>query len=120
MRKQNVKRILALSALSYNLEDEAASPTWWAIRNSIGIVAPRARTEMRGIAAQVVAQDDLDWTVFRVPIMSNGSAESPIHAGKMGEERCGWYTVTRASLSRWLISEIREPHFIRQCPAVCN
>lgn len=75
---------------------------------------------MAAIAKLVAAQDDLDWTVFRVPHLNDGSADLPVWAGLLGPEYKGSLELSRPSQARWLLKEIEERAWIKGAPSLGN
>lgn len=126
MRDAGVKRILALSTPSaFKVQGEAENQPWkwWFSMLFPPLIVPEGHAEMVGIARAVSELDDgWDWTVFRVPYLSNGGDESlQAMAGELG--RNGFTTNTtldRGSLVRWLLQELDEKKWIRGAPALAN
>lgn len=69
-------------------------------------------------------QADLDWTGFRVPHLNDGAAGLEVEAGVLGGEGEGEYKgsfeLSRGSLGRWVMEELREGRWIRGCPVVSD
>lgn len=120
MTAQGVKRILALSTLSYPVSSEQKSWTFWLPGFMPPIFVPQGDAEMVAIARNVTAQSDLDWAVFRVPHLNNGSADLSVTAGLLGPEYKGTTELSRASLTRWVMEEIKKGEWIKGAPAVGN
>ena len=70
------------------------------------ILLPQANAEMVAIAKAVAAEDELDWTIFRVPYLNEGSADLPVWAGLLGPDYKGSLQLSRASQARWILKEI--------------
>lgn len=70
----------------------------------------------------MLVQDDLDWTVFRVPVLTNGSGDLPVSAGFLSSSDYagGGWSLSRASLAKWVIEEVKSPKWIKQLPALSN
>lgn len=142
MRAHRVKRIIALSTpsscvlpddkvslscarmLEATLKDLCASQwswTWWSAITFPDVVVPQGHAEMSKIAEMVSAQDDFDWTVFRVMFLTNGSAENTVHAASvLTPDFPGSTTISRASFGRWVLDEIASPKHIKDKPVLGN
>ena len=85
------------------------------------VVVPQGNAEMVGIAQAVAAQSHLDWTVFRVPFLNDGPADTPVSAGLRGAaDYKGSMQLARASLARWLLQEIKDRAWVQQAPVLGN
>ena len=120
MRAQGIKRILALSTPSYYVETEEHSWAWWLYLCIPPLMVPQGSAEMVAIGKNVAAQTDFDWTVFRVPQLTNGDGDLPVFAGLIGPEYKGKRALSRASQARWVLQEIEERNWIKGAPALGN
>jgi hypothetical protein len=84
------------------------------------LFVPQANAEMVAIAEAVAAEEDLNWTIFRVPHLNEGNADFPVWAGLLGPDYKGSLELSRASQARWLLKEIDERAWIRAAPALGN
>jgi hypothetical protein len=62
--------------------------------------------------------DQVEWTVFRVPILRNGEARE-VHAGFVGDKGVG-VMLERKALAEWVLKEMEERNWVGKCPAVSN
>jgi hypothetical protein len=72
------------------------------------------------IATATVAQADLDWTIFRVPLLNDNDADLTLWAGLLGPTFRGTNYLNRGSLARWVLDEIEERNWVRKAPASEN
>lgn len=82
-------------------------------------MVPQGNAEMVTIA-EVVAGSDIDYTIFRVPHLTEDSADLPVYAGFLGPDYKGSTNLSRASQARWILREIEDRVWIRQAPALGN
>lgn len=120
MREKHVKRILALSTPVHGVPGEAKNWTWTAFSLMPAVMVPQGNAEMAAIGAQVAAQDDLDWTVFRVPFLTEASADLEVHAGLLGPDYKGSTSLSRPSLAKWILQEVQEGKWIKRSPVLGN
>jgi hypothetical protein len=81
---------------------------------------PQGNAEMMAIAKAVAAEDELDWTIFRVPHLNEGNADLPVWAGLLGPDYKGSLELSRGSQARWLLQEIEERAWIKGAPSLGN
>ncbi|KAJ6631158.1 hypothetical protein B0H10DRAFT_2427608 [Mycena sp. CBHHK59/15] len=120
MKAKGVTRILALSTPSFSPVPETFS-LGWSLYGAIPKVAvPQGNAEMVAIAETVAAEHDLDWTIFRVPHLTEEGADLPVWAGLLGPEYKGSKSLSRASMARWVLREIDERAWVKGAPALGN
>ncbi|KAJ7787167.1 hypothetical protein B0H14DRAFT_3581215 [Mycena olivaceomarginata] len=121
MRAKGVKRIFALSTPSFSPDSsEVFSRGWSAFTFMPKVVVPQANAEMVAIAEAVTAADDLDWTVFRIPHLTDKAADLPVAAGLLGPDYKGTFDLSRASLALWILKEIEERKWVKKAPLLAN
>ncbi|KAF2808627.1 NAD(P)-binding protein [Mytilinidion resinicola] len=123
MRSANITRMLALSTPTGLPQPtfEEKSWSWWAAGWFIYLVAPQGNAEMTKIGKLVSSQTDLEWTVFRVPSLTNGSADKVVEVGYLGGKEFNVTAeLTRGSLARWVLGEVEGKEWVGRAPAVAN
>lgn len=64
---------------------------------------------------------ELEWTVFRIPHLTEASADLPVAAGFLGDAKYkGSLSLSRLSQARWILKEIGERKWVRQAPVLGN
>ena len=126
MHEVGVKRILALSTPAFQYPEETKKMTWgaWVQLLMPKVIVPQGNAEMKHIADAVVyagAMDkDLEWTVYRVPMLNHGDANEVVSAGELFKDYTGTWDLSRGSLSKWLLAELKEKKHVRRAPMVGN
>ncbi|KAF2498910.1 NAD(P)-binding protein [Lophium mytilinum] len=122
MRGAGVKRIFALSTPAFEVPGEVRSWGWYLSMKMPPLIVPQGHAEMKGIAEQVAAQTDLDWTVFRVPFLEDekGGPEKEVVVGTLSPEFKGKTTLSREGLCRWLLGEIEKREWVKKAPVLGN
>jgi hypothetical protein len=142
-------RILVLStptAFCYSSERKAMPWKWWFYTCIPILFAPQGNAEMKGIAEAVVkagggssaegaqnqdqdqasqgTQGDhalrLEWTVFRVPHLTDGDPHAKVIAGNLDQAFAGGTDLSRGSLVRWVLKEVQERKWVRRAPLLAN
>lgn len=131
MRAMAVKRILVLSTPSFQVPGENKQMSWgWYLNGMLPVVVvPQGNAEMKGIAHAVMGnslgrleqREGLEATVFRVPLLTEGSRELEVRAFVLGGEgNTENKTLSRRSMVRWLLKELDEKEWIGKSPMLCN
>ncbi|KAJ6440918.1 DDHD domain-containingprotein [Purpureocillium lavendulum] len=129
MRKHEVKRIFAMSTLSYGQSQDSFSAVRWLLISLVFFVGHFAWRTARSIGWTFEERAaDLDWTVFRIAALEGASDEASWRTGREdGESYEGWIgkkgwsaSQNRAALTRWLVDAVEngKGQWIGKMPAV--
>ncbi|KAF7192323.1 hypothetical protein HII31_06355 [Pseudocercospora fuligena] len=114
-----IERILICSTPSFPSPNnhDSFSPLWFFCVSCIRIFFKAAWDEVRGIGAATSSLDvkEIPWTVFRVPMLTNGDPKAT-KARFVGKG--AGLVLSRKSLAVWLLQELEEQKWIGMCPAV--
>lgn len=122
MKENGVKRLIVLSTPSYWVKEKDVG-TWTLSLYGLmpKLFTPQGNAEMVAIAEAVASHaTNLDWTIFRVPHLTDGPVEVPVWAGYAGPNHKGGLNLSRRSLARWVLGEIQEREWIRGVPFLSN
>jgi hypothetical protein len=117
MEGRGVRRLIATSTA--RASDPRDEPSVF-VRLAVAVL----RTFLRHAYDEVVGQaaiirgSDLDWTLVRVPGLTNGRV-GPVRAGYFGVGAVG-FLISRASLAAFLLAQLDDPAWIRGAPAVSS
>jgi nucleoside-diphosphate-sugar epimerase len=127
MREVGVRRIIALSTpggFQYPEETEKMSWGFWLHVLPTRLFVPQGNAEMTQIARVLIlagAQDkELEWTIFRIPMLNNGDANAVVSAGEWYKDYKGGWDLSRGSQARWVLNELEERKHVRRAPMVGN
>jgi hypothetical protein len=127
MQEVNVTRILALSTpASFHTPREGKTMPWkWWFSSWFPIIfTPQGSAEMTAIGRAVAdagkQNQKLEWTVFRVPMLTNGRPEARIIAGELNGAYAGSTELSRGSMVRWVLTEVRERKWVKELPMLGN
>jgi len=84
------------------------------------MLLPQGTAETVALSKAIAAEDELDWTIFRLPRLTDGSADLPVWAGLLGPDFKGALEISRASLARWVLQEIEQRAWIKGAPVLGN
>jgi putative NADH-flavin reductase len=118
MKKTGVRRLIVTSTLS--VKDPNDKPDL-RTRAMVGLV----KTTMNGSYEDIVSvadsirASDLDWTILRLAILSDRPKTGRIRIGYVGSGDVGT-RITRADVAGFMLTQVKNARYIRQCPAISN
>ncbi len=68
--------------------------------------------------AQAVRNSGLDWTLVRIPRLTDGPAKGPAKTGYLG--RGAGMSLSRSNLAAFMLQQAAEPSFVRQAPVLAD
>ncbi|KAF9270552.1 NAD-P-binding protein [Marasmius fiardii PR-910] len=120
MRKRGVKRIFVLGTASNTAEEDKSDIRFAALVAGVATLARNAYKDVVAIGKTVSAAQDLDWTIVRVPILTDKNLRD-FHAGYIGDGRTGTF-LARVGFAVFIIGELFNPHpqWVQKKPMICS
>ncbi|KAG7099555.1 hypothetical protein E1B28_001388 [Marasmius oreades] len=120
MRKCGVKRILALGTASIPAEEDKSDIKFAALVTGVATLARNAYKDMVAIGETISAADDMDWTIVRVPILTDKNVRD-IHTGYIGDGKMGTL-LARVGFAVFVIGELFsvQPQWLQKRPMICS
>jgi putative NADH-flavin reductase len=118
MKKHNIKRIIALGTASVKDGEDKGVFKFRLLVAVVKRIIPGSYKEIVRIGS-IVRNTELDWTLIRVAILTNGTATGKIRSGYYGKTPIG-LMVSRDDLAKFFIDQVEEIKFIQKAPAVSN
>lgn len=112
-----VKRFIAVSAEGAGVESSAL-PVGYRLVRRIPVVA-RLYPDIARMESELSARDDLDWTVVRPAILTNGPPTGR-YRSEIGAVVPGGLHVSRADLAAFLLDAADGERFVRQIVAIAD
>ena len=112
-----VRRFVVVSAEGAGVEP-AVLPWGYRVVLRIPVVA-RLYPDIAQMEREVAARDDLDWTVVRAAILTNGPATGKWRVAE-GDAVPGGLTLARADLAEMLLGVVEHGEWVRQRVAVAR
>lgn len=118
MQKYQVRRLVVVSTASAHDPHDAPDPKF---RLFVSLVMLGARPAYEDIVstAAVVRSSDRDWTIVRVPLLTNGEKTGRIRVGYLGDGQLGTF-LSRANMADFLLQQVGDTSYLRQAPAISN
>jgi len=119
LHKHSIKRFLPLATPSHRDPSDKRTAFWETTILGIRATAWNAYAEIVAIG-EVVTQKgaDLDWTIVRVPFLTNGDTEATI-AGYVGDGKTG-IRLARKAYAAFCIAEIEKREWVQKAPFVTD
>jgi putative NADH-flavin reductase len=117
MKLQGVRRLIITAGAGIHDPNDLPTPMSRLMDALVKTLSRNVYEDMLGMV-ELVRKSDLDWTIVRVPMLT----DQP----KMGKVKVAWVgkgmnpRLTRGDLAAFLVSQIEDMTYIRQSPAVSN
>jgi len=117
MQQQGARRLICLGTTSIKDPNDKSSAKFALIVKGIKTLAYNAYKEFVAIGDTVRASD-LDWTIVRVPFLTNSSSTDVV-AGYVGSGRDG-ACVTREGFAEFVVAEIEKREWVKKAPLISS
>lgn len=117
MQAQGVRRLIVSTGAG--VRDPHDAPKFFdnAIVALLQVVSKNVYADMQR-TAELVRASDLDWTIVRVPMLTNDALKGKVRVGYVGN---GIGTrITRADLAAFMLKQLQDNTYLRQAPAISN
>jgi hypothetical protein len=117
MVAHSVKRLIALGTPSITDPHDKRSLKCSLMVGGIKTFAPTVYSDIVGIGNIIRTEGDaLDWTIVRVPILTNSSSRDVV-AGYVGDGKTG-ITLTRAGFATFVSQELAKNEWVKAAPLI--
>lgn len=118
MKKHGVKRLIALGTPSVPDAHDRFNFIFWALTFGVGFLIHKGYTDMKTLG-QDIRESGLDWTIVRVPLLTNRSKQGNVKVGYFGNG-VTWFRLTRADFADFLLKQLTDRTYIGKAPAISN
>ena len=118
--QKRFERAIVLVTASWVAPEDKVSLTWKLIAGMVRMFASDAYADINGMGNYVTSLllDDIEWTMFRVPFLSDaGPAE--VRSAYLGSPNVG-LKLSRGSVVPWVLHQIDEARWIGKAPCLSN
>lgn len=118
MKTRGVKRLIALGTPT--VRDKADKPTlvFETLIRVVGLIINKGSEDIATVGT-LVRESGLDWTVVRVPLLTQSPATGRIKTGAFGAP-IWWPFITREDFVDFLMRQLTDRTYIHYAPAVSN
>lgn len=118
MKEQGVRRLVAVSTPSHRDPRDGFALDVRLVVAAVRVFLHAAWLNEVDLSAAVAASG-LDWTLVRVPLLSNGPDAGAPRVGYPGEPGIRMWFLPRETLAAFLLAQATGPGLLRQAPMVC-
>lgn len=119
MQRHNVQRLIATATPSATDPADRFAWSFWLAVKVVRAIAGSAYQDIVETAA-VVHASSLDWTLVRLPMLSDKGTDSPVAAGFVGDPRIKLFSLSRHALAAFLVAQLTDRTWVRKAPALSN
>jgi len=119
MQAHGVKRLVATATPSATDPNDRSSFSFGLAVGMIKLLAGSAYREIVG-TAEVIRTSPLDWTLVRLPMLSDKPTHKPAVAGYVGDPRIKLFSLSRDALADFLLAQVADSPWVRKSPALSN
>jgi uncharacterized protein YbjT (DUF2867 family) len=122
MQAAGVKRLIATATPSAADPLDGSALSFRLVVAGIKAFAGSAYTEIV-TTAQVVRDSGLDWTLVRLPMLSNAPASKPAAAGYLGDPRIKLFSLSslsRETLTDFMLAQLTDRTWLHKAPVLSN
>ncbi len=117
MKTHGVRRLVALGTPSITDPADRREPAF-SILVAVGkLIQPKAYRTMVGIG-QIVRASDLDWTIIRVPLLTDGPRTERINVRTVGDK--GGIRLSRANAAAYFLQQAEDTTRFGQAPLITD
>ncbi|KAG6812061.1 hypothetical protein H0H92_004592 [Tricholoma furcatifolium] len=119
MHQQGIKRLICLGTASIKDPADKFDLAFAILVNGVAIGARTAYNDVVAIGENVRTYGvDLNWTIVRVPLLTNQVSENVI-AGYIGDGRTNTW-LSRAGFAAFVVDQIEKADWIQKAPLICT
>ncbi len=115
MREHGVRRIVLSAGAGVGAEGDQPKPFDHLISFALKLAARHVLEDMTR-TVDAVRASDLDWTVVRVPMLTDGPATGSVRVGHVGVNTGP--RIARADLARFMLQQLDDPTHVRASPVI--
>lgn len=119
MKKHGVKRLIATATPSFKDSNDKFQ---FGFAFAVLMIKTLTKNSYQNIveSANIVANSDLDWTIVRLPMLSNKPTNNRLNVGYTGDGKVNLFSLSRADLADFLLQQIEDKTYLHQSPLISN
>lgn len=118
MKTHGVKRLIALGTPSVPDAHDRFNFIYWALTFGVGLIIHHGYTDMKTLG-QDIRESGLDWTIVRVPLLTNQPKRGQIKVGYFGNG-VTWFRLSRGDFVDFLIKQLTDRTYFGKAPGISN
>lgn len=118
MKKHGVKRIIALGTPTIPDDKDGFSLIFWLLIVIVDLIIQKGGEDIRTVGT-ILRKSGLDWTLVRVPLLTNGPKRGHVAVGCFGNG-VRWPWLSRGDFVDFLLRQLTDNAYIGKAPAISN
>lgn len=119
MRKNGTKRLIAAVSSSYRDANDKFQFGFEFGVVMLRVLAGNILKDIVGMGKQI-AESQLDWTVVRLPMLTNKPPKGKLNIGYTGDGKIKFFSLTRADLANFLVQQLDDNIYLHKAPVISN
>lgn len=117
MEKRNIRRLIALGTRNIEVREDGKDFRFWIMVRLLKLFAPNTYWEVINMGKHIQGSK-LDWTIVRVPWLTDSPASGKLHVGFYGGKQS--LMLSREDMADFFLNQINDREFIGKAPALSN
>lgn len=117
MNKVGVRRLVVSSGAGVGDPNDTPKLFNHAINFALKLMAKHIYEDMKRVV-DVVHASDLDWTIVRVPMLTDDLKKGTVRVGYVGRDIGA--RISRADMADFMLKQVSDKTFLHQAPAISN
>lgn len=117
MRAHGVRRLIVLATPSYRDSRDGRDPVFATVVLAVHLLLPVAWRTVVAMCRST-AGSGLDWTIVRVPLLSNAETTALPVTGSVGDPDIRFTRVSRATVAEFLVAQIEDSSYLCSAPVI--
>jgi hypothetical protein len=118
MKTQGVTRFVGTGTPSYDHTNDGFSLILWFAILLIRIILLKVYRDVRGYSAVVHAEQNIEWSWFRVMYITNKPKSKKVLCGYMSDGKMSFGAVRREDLASTMLDEVTERRWVKEMPVI--
>lgn len=119
MKKHRVKRLIATATPSYKDSNDKFQ---FGFAFGIFMVKALLNDTYQDIVetGEQIAESELDWTIIRLPMLSNNPSRGKLNIGYTGDGTVNLFSLSRVDLADFLLKQLDDKKWLYKSPIISN
>jgi nucleoside-diphosphate-sugar epimerase len=119
MKKHGVKRLIATATPSYKDSNDKFQ---FGFAFGVLMVKVLLKDTYQDIVetGEKIAESELDWTIVRLPMLSNNPSRGKLNIGYTGDGTVNLFSLSRVDLADFLLEQLNDKKWINKSPIISN
>lgn len=117
MERHDVQRLIVTAGAGVGSEEDQPGIIDRIVKGLLLVFARHVYEDMRR-TVEVVRGTDLDWTVVRLPMLTDGASQEQIRVGYVGRDT--GFRIVRTDIARFMLDELEHGEHIHDLPVISN